>query len=33
MNLEFTRDLEEDFDRIAQAKLDTRPSFRVCITN
>lgn len=33
MNLEFTRDVEEDLDRIAQAKRDTRPSFRVCITN
>jgi DNA topoisomerase-1 len=33
MNLEFTRDVEEDLDRIAKAKRDTRPSFRVCITN
>jgi hypothetical protein len=32
MNLEFTRDVEEDLDRIVQAKPDTRPS-RVCITN
>ena len=33
MNLEFTRDVEEDLDRIAKAKRDRRPSFRVCITN
>jgi DNA topoisomerase IA len=33
MNLEFMRDVEEDLDRIVKAKRNTRPLFRVCMTN